>query len=553
MSQSKSNQAITISIEALYILYLLQKNKFEGYIVGGAVRDTLLNSFAQSVMSNDEKSSFTVSANDYDFTTNAKPEEIQKIFPENFYENIFGTVGIAQSHLHEQMKRTVKPQQSSNEKNKETQDLHEDKLIDLTTATKIHDSLKETYSKKASDTNDSDASKKTHKEIYEITTYRCDGTYTDHRRPESVTWGKTLEEDLSRRDFTINALAISISQSVLENIDYSSAPNMVTIEPSDYTIIDKHEGITDLEAGIIATVGNPDKRFQEDALRMLRAVRFSVQLNMQIDSDTFESIITNAQLLQHISFERISDEFIKMLSSEFPKEAILILDETGLLQYIIPELLDGKGVMQGGHHTTDVWTHNIDALGECPSKDPIVRLATLIHDIAKPHTYKELNGKPTFYNHEIIGSRIAKKIAKRLKLSKSEVDRIFILVRYHMFYYQPENTNASIRRFMKKVGLENIDDILDLRESDRLGSGARKTSWRLEEMKQRMVEQLHQPFSLTDMNINGNDLMTDLKLQPGPQLGKILNELFELVLENPELNTKETLLKEARKKISTNN
>jgi putative nucleotidyltransferase with HDIG domain len=243
---------------------------------------------------------------------------------------------------------------------------------------------------------------------------------------------------------------------------------------------------------------------------------------------------------------------MKMLKSDFPAEAIELLDTTGLLTHIIPELLTAKGVEQAGHHTTDVWTHSLDALRTCPSTDPIVRLATLLHDIAKPQTYQRTDASITFYNHEVIGARVAKKIAERLRLPKRDVERIFTLVRHHMFHYQPKNTDAAIRRFMRKVGLENIDDILDLREGDRLGSGARQTSWRLEEMKQRMIEQLNQPLSVHDLAIDGHDLMAELKLQPGPKLGQILHELFEKVLEQPELNTKEQLIKEA-KLLSTSN
>lgn len=532
------SHTITVSIEALYILYLLQKNGFEAYIVGGAVRDTLLDAFGKE----NSQNATLLTASDYDFTTNAKPEQIQEIFPEHFYENTFGTVGVAREHLLEQMGRSVVAEEAK-QKPAKAPTQTESPVINLEQATKIHESLQNKQAAEETDTN----SQSKQKDIYEITTFRSDGVYTDHRRPSEVTWGETLEGDLSRRDFTINALALKINQSFLNTINFSSETDTLILEPKDYTIIDLHEGIADLESEIIKTVGNPNKRFSEDALRMLRAVRFSVQLNMQIEDATFEAIVTNSQLLKHISFERIRDEFLKMLKSDFPKEAIEILDQTGLLKYILPELLDGKGVMQGGHHTTDVWTHNLDAVGSCPSKDPVVRLATLLHDIAKPHTYKETEGKPTFYNHEIIGSRMAKNIARRLRLSNHDVDRIFLLVRYHMFYYQPEHTDASIRRFMRKVGLENINDILDLREADRLGSGARKTSWRLEEMKERMISQLHQPFSITDMAINGHDLMENLELKPGPQLGKILNELFERVLENPELNTKEVLLAEAKK------
>lgn len=170
-----------------------------------------------------------------------------------------------------------------------------------------------------------------------------------------------------------------------------------------------------------------------------------------------------------------------------------------------------------------------------------------MHDISKPETQAYQNNTITFYNHEVIGARVAKRIAERLRLSKHDCNRVFTLVRFHMFYYQPHNTDASIRRFMRKVGLENINDILDLREGDRLGSGARKTSWRLEEMKARMVEQLHQPFDVTDLAVNGHDLISELSLTPGPQLGQLLNQLFERVLDNPELNTKENLITEAKK------
>lgn len=528
---------IKVSLEALYILYLLQKNNFEAYIVGGAVRDTVLDAIGDEI----SETSSSLTASDYDFTTNALPEQIQEIFPEHFYENVFGTVGVAKEHLLEQMGR-IDSSKNINKSDSNNLDKNDAQTIKLEQATKIHESL-------VNPANSQENNKNTQKDIYEITTFRSDGTYSDHRRPNKVTWGDSLEEDLSRRDFTINAMAIKVDRDFLENLNFESGDSIITLSPNIYKIIDLHEGMKDVSAQIIQTVGSPNKRFNEDALRMLRAIRFSVQLNMQIDDDTFEAIIKNAQLLKHISFERISDEFLKMLKSDFPKEAIKILDEAGLLKYILPELIDGKGVMQGGHHTTDVWTHNLDALGTCPSKDPIVRLATLLHDIAKPHTYKEINGKPTFYNHEVIGSRMAKKIARRFKLPKHDIDRIFLLVRYHMFYYQPDHTDASIRRFMRKVGLENINDILDLREADRLGSGARKTSWRLEEMKERMVSQLHQPFSIRDLKINGHDLMTELELKPGKQLGEILNSLFELVLEKPELNTKENLLIEAKKLI----
>lgn len=533
----KEKLVIKISLEPLFIIKELQSHGFEAYVVGGAVRDTIVDA-------NDK--TFNLSASDYDFTTSAKPEEIQKIFPENFYENEFGTITVTKTHLHEQMGIITKdnpliPLEESSAK-----------TINVNEATKIHQSLLDPNLAKTAD-NKADTKKVSEpkEEVFEITTFRSDGEYKDHRKPEDVVWGETLESDLSRRDFTINSMAIKFSDKFLKSLDFTKSGELISVDSNSFEIIDLHGGMNDLKYQIIKTVGNPNKRFNEDSLRLLRAIRFSVQLNMQIDDETYDAIVENAHLIEHISWERIRDEFLKMIKSDYPKEAIEILDKTGLLKIIIPELLEGKLIMQGGHHVSDVWTHSLDALEECPSKDPIIRLATLLHDVAKPRTHKLIDGKPTFYNHEIIGSRMAKSIAKRLRLSGEEIERIFVLVRYHMFHYQPENSDASIRRFMKKVGLENINDILDLREADRLGSGARKTSWRLEEMKQRMIDQLHQPFSVGDLEIDGDDLMNELDLKPGKIIGEILNDLFEKVMDNPELNTKDQLIKIAKKFTSS--
>ncbi len=518
-----------IPLPALYLLHQLQSHHFQAYIVGGAVRDLWLQATQQ----------LPSSRMDFDLTTNARPEQIQQLFPESFYENDFGTVGISYQHVIDQLIQAyphLQPPAQEISRPTET-----DKVIDPTQATKLHPSL---LSAPSSESPPSASALPN----FEITTYRSQELYSNFRQPDSLEWGDSLEEDLQRRDFTINALALNLTQDYLTEV-LSQAQSVETIIPvtSDhYQLVDQYQGLTDLEQGLVRTVGDPDTRFQEDALRLLRAVRFSVQLNMRIEDETYQSICRNAPLISQISWERMSTEFLKMMQSNYPAEGIEILDETGLLDIILPELQAGKGVIQGGHHTTDVWTHSLDALRECPSPDPIVRLATLLHDIAKPATYAEQKGTITFYNHEIVGARVAKKIAQRLRLSKHDIDRIFTLVRYHMFYYQPENTDASIRRFMRKVGLQNIDDILAVREADRLGSGARKTSWRLEEMKQRMIEQLHQPMAITDLAINGHDLMDQFGLKPGPLLGKILTQLFEMVLEDPDLNTREMLLEEAK-------
>lgn len=439
------------------ILRTLQQADFEAFVVGGAVRDLIRQAPVR----------------DWDFTTNATPEQIQQLFPDHFYDNQFGTVGVAGKYVGD----TEHPE-----------------------------------------------------EVYEITTYRSESEYADHRRPNSVEWGKTLIEDLTRRDFTINAMAM---------------------DPSG-RIIDPFHGETDLRSGVIKAVGNPEERFHEDALRMLRAIRFGAQLGFIIEPKTLIAIQTHAATIQHISWERIRDEFLKILSSEYPDDGINLLHTTGLLQFILPELLEGKGVDQAHHHIYDVWTHTLLSVKHCPSKDPIVRFAVLLHDIAKPRTAnkpKRPDGTEepvTFYNHEVIGAHMAKEIAQRFRLSKKDTSRIFTLVRWHMFVYDKQVTDAYIRRFIRRVGVDNIEDMIALRIADRVGSGAKRTSWRLEEMQERIREQLVQPFSLRDLKIDGDDLMREFNLRPGPILGTILKNLFEEVLEEPSRNTREYLLQKSQ-------
>jgi len=523
---------LRLNLESLYILYTLQAHDYEVYIVGGAVRDLIRASWGITLPENI----------DYDFTTNALPEQIQALFPEHFYENTFGTVSVTPEHLQTQMGVTgTSTETTQTPTDTTTNRSTRPRVIDLLNATKIHSSLPVS-------TEVAVATTLKNEPAYQITTFRSDEVYADFRRPTSMTWGTSLSEDLERRDFTINALALQVDQSFLAPLFETPPQQLSQLEllPPNYRLIDHHQSLADLKAEQLRAVGNPHLRFREDALRMLRAIRFAVQLNVVIEPQTYQALQDQAELITHISAERVREELLKMVASNYPAEAIELLDEVGLLPFILPELELTKGVEQGGHHTTDVWTHSLDALRTCPARDPIVRLATLLHDIAKPQTQQITDRTISFYNHEVIGARVAKKIAERLRLSKKDCDRIFTLVRFHMFYYQPENTDASIRRFMRKVGLENIDDILDLREGDRLGSGARQTSWRLEEMKQRMIEQLHQPFSTHDLAIDGHDLMTAFGLKPGPILGQLLNQLFEKVLENPELNTSEQLLAEAK-------
>lgn len=522
---------LALPFEALYLQYRLNKAGYEAYLVGGAVRDLVMNSLG--TITHRPKTVVT----DYDCTTNATPEQIQEVFPNNFYENEYGTVSVVHQELIRLLElenKQIPPTSLITHQGNETHS--EPRVIDLAKAKKLHDSLQGAVHQSTAQ----------NQEIhpFEITTYRSDGDYHNHRQPTSVLWGTSITDDLSRRDFTINAIALHVQPEFLQEIFSQNEllPAEVILQPDQYSIIDPFNGIQDIEKQLIRTVGDPVVRFTEDALRMLRAVRLSVQLGCVIEPHTYLEIANQSHLLTHISGERIRDEFLKMLSSNKPAQAIRLLDESNLLSCILPELHACKNVRQGGHHTTDVWTHSLDALDACPSSDPLVRLATLIHDIGKPPTFRVIDGNITFYNHEIVGARMVRPIADRLKLSKQQAIKLYTLVRHHMFHYQPHNTDAAIRRFMRKVGLDYIDDILDLREGDRLGSGARKTSWRLEEMKQRMIEQLNQPMDVRDLAINGSDLMQAFQLKPGPIIGSVLHNLFERVLDNPDLNNRETLL-----------
>jgi tRNA nucleotidyltransferase/poly(A) polymerase len=428
------------------ILNKFDKAGYEIYIVGGAVRDILMGRLV----------------NDWDFTTNATPEEILKIIPEGFYDNQFGTVGLTAEEF---------------------------------------------------------------KKPFEITTYRTEQGYSDARHPDKISWGKTLNEDLSRRDFTINALALDM----------------------DLKTIDLFKGQEDIKNKLIRAVGDANERFSEDALRMMRAVRIASELGFTIEENTFEAIRKNAALINKIAKERVKDELFKLLSSPNPYEGMVLFRNSGLMAEILPEMEKCFGVEQkspGRHHIYDVGTHLMMSLKNCKSEDTITKFATLIHDIGKPQTYKKLaSGVITFYNHEMVSTRIAESIADRLRFSKKEKDKFITLVRWHQFTVDEHQTDSAIRRILRNVGLENMEDILALRVADRLGGGARETSWRLEEFKKRLIEVQKQPFSVRDLKIDGNDVMKELKLKPGPEVGQILEKIFEEVVEKKVENKKEELIK----------
>lgn len=427
-------------------------------------------------------------SNDWDITTSATPEQILPLLMESFNDNNFGTVMVAGKHVKEQF---------------------------------------ELDGESCSDD-----------EIFDITTYRTEGSYSDKRRPDNVSWGKSIEEDLKRRDFTVNAIAISVSVNSVSSVKNSEY---------DVEIMDPYDGQNDLENKIIRAVGDPETRFEEDALRMMRAIRIGAQLGFSIEQETLSAIKKKASNLSEIAWERIGMEMMKLIGSQHAADGIQLMVSTDIAEVVLPELLESRGVKQAGHHIYDVYTHLIEALRACSSPDPVVRLSTLLHDIDKPVVMKKQGPRGvTFYNHEVSGARTAKRIAKRWRLSKNDQDRVFTLVRWHMFAYDPEMTDASIRRFIRRVGKENIHDMMALRTGDRVGGGSKATSWRLTELQRRIGEQFYEPLGLKDLKITGDEIMKILNVKPGRKIGEILNALFEEVIEDSKLNNKEYLEKRVR-------
>lgn len=459
-------------------------NGYQLYAVGGAVRDLFIGR----------------ESHDWDFTTDATPEQVLQLFPEGFYANTFGTFVLPKKYLLENISVQKKSDQKS--------DYDPEEFEKLTG------------------------------EVFDITTMRKESGYTDSRHPTEVVWTNKIEEDLARRDFTINAMAIKISS--------------FEFEISNSNIVDPFNGQKDLQAKVIRAVGDPDKRFNEDALRLMRAIRFATQLNFSIEENTLLAIKKNASLINNISWERIRDEIFKILAAENPVKGILLLRETGILQIILPELERCFGVQQEGpkhDRIYDIGQHSLSSLEHCPSKDPLVRFAALIHDVGKPDTVNiQQDGNVTFYAHDIVGAKISKKIGERFKLSRKEIEKISTLVRYHMFTVTEEQTDSAIRRFIKNVGFENIDDMIAVRIADRLGGGTETAvSWRMEEFRKRIDQVMEKPFSISDLKVTGTDVMEITGLKPSRQVGDILQKLFEKVQEDAEKNNREYLLEEIAK------
>ncbi|MFA5995169.1 MAG: HD domain-containing protein [Patescibacteria group bacterium] len=350
----------------------------------------------------------------------------------------------------------------------------------------------------------------------EVTTFRSDGQYSDFRHPDKVQFGVSLKEDLARRDFTINALAFDGNK-----------------------IYDEFDGEQDIKSGLLRAVGNADERFNEDALRMLRAIRFSSQLRFKIEKHTWQAIIKNNQLIKHVSAERIRDELIKMISAEDSLKAFWLLHESGLLKIIIPELEAGFGVTQNLHHIYTVFAHNLLSMQFCPSDDWRLRLAALLHDIGKP-AVKQGNGKnSTFYQHEYVSAKQARAIMRRLACSNDDMQKVTHLIRHHMFYYTLNViTDAGIRRILRRVGAENINDLMAIRMADRMGSGVYKDKpYKLVELEKRLEYVQKDPVSVNMLALDGNILIKDCGMKPGAKIALVLHKLLDEVMDDPKKNT----------------
>jgi tRNA nucleotidyltransferase (CCA-adding enzyme) len=408
---------------------------------------------------------------DWDITTNAHPTEIESIFPETYLNNDFGTVGVV---------------------NKDTED----------------PTLK----------------------VVEVTPYRTESAYSDARRPDSVEFGVSLEKDLERRDFTVNAIAYRLK---------------------DETTVDLFHGEEDMRHMRLRAVGNPTERFKEDALRMMRAVRLAVELGFTIEGDTMAAIAHNAPNLGRISKERIRDEFIRILNSKQPMQGIILLEKLGMLAHVAPDLLRGIGVEQNQAHAYDVYGHLLHTMQHAADKDWDfdIRLAGLYHDISKPETRRWSDEKKdwTFHGHEVVGAKVTRKALQDLKFPKEKIDRIITLVRWHMFFSDPAQiTLSAVRRTIANVGKENIWDLLKLRRCDRIGTGRPKEQpFRLRKYTAMVEEALRDPISVKMLKIDGTRIMELTNTRPSKKLGDTLHALLEEVLDDPLKNTAEYLEKRA--------
>ena len=411
----------------------LMGNGYQAFIVGGAIRDSLLG----------------CQAKDWDVATNAKPDRVRELFPEMTSFNLkHGTVTLVS--------------QGRN---------------------------------------------------FEVTTFRgTDG------------FSLRIEEDLAHRDFTFNAMAYDIANK---------------------RIIDPFEGKQDMKDKVVRAVRNPSERFQEDPLRMIRAIRFSLGLGYAIDPETLMAINSMAEAIDSVAKERVRDELLKILMVNRPSTGFNLMRKSDLLKGILPELVEGYRKRQNNYHKYTIYRHIMETIDSIKG-DPFLRLSALFHDIAKPRVRKKINGRWRFFGHAIASAELTKQIMMRLKFSNDRITRVTHLIAHHMFDYKQELSDKAVRRFIKRIGADNVDDLIALRKADDLAHGwGRDFEKDIEKFKSRINTQIKKsyPFTTSDLAVNGHDVMKIVGLQPGPRVGQILNQLLEVVIEKPEYNKKDRLIK----------
>jgi putative nucleotidyltransferase with HDIG domain len=450
------------------------------YVVGGSLRDAILER----------------PAHDWDLATDARPDRLQELYPDSAYQNRFGTVVVRREGT-----------------------------------------------------------------AYEITTFRIDHAYEDHRRPTRVEFGDRIEDDLARRDFTVNAMAWGASPrdgratradgratradgrgtrldgGAVPSADTSSGEVPIRPEPR---FVDPFGGRADVDDRVLRAVGDPLARIEEDALRMVRAVRLAATLDFVIEPATLDAIAAHATLADHLSGERVAAELDKLLAASRPSVGLRLMAETGLLGVVLPELAIQRGIPQDKVHGEDLLDHTLRTVDAAPRDRPVVRLAALLHDIGKPATLAD--GR--FRGHEIVGAEMAADLLRRLRMPRTTIERVRLLVRQHMFNYEPAWSDAAVRRFIGRIGRHALEELFELRAADNVGSGLLGLSPDLVELRRRVEEQLEARVALDlgDLAVNGDDLIDELGLEPGPTIGIVLDGLLERVIADPELNDRPTLL-----------
>jgi putative nucleotidyltransferase with HDIG domain len=424
---------------------------------------------------------------DWDLATDARPDRILALFPGSVYENRFGTVAVREGD-----------------------------------------------------------------DVHEITTFRTDHEYADFRRPHRVEFGDRIELDLARRDFTVNAMAWGAEPAGAAHaggradtggrseMAHPSAGAGRPEMPSAVGLVDPFDGRADVAARLLRAVGDPRQRFEEDALRMVRAVRLAATLGFGVEPATLAAIQARATLVGYLSGERIAAELEKLLDADAPSVGLDLAAGTGVLAVISPELGAQRGIPQNKVEGEDLWDHTLRTVDAAPRERPVVRLAALLHDIGKPATMSDGH----FRGHEAVGAELARAFLERIRMPRAVSERVVHLVRHHMFTYDPSWGDAGIRRFIKRVGRAALDELFELREADNIGSGLDRNDRALDDLRRRVHEQLLAEVVLDreHLAIRGDDLIADLGLSPGPTLGRILDELLERVIADPALNDRPTLL-----------